>query len=115
MNKLDGIKKGDRVKVSFEGEVSRISDRGVNVTGKGLYYSSDTKEAGIDVSHFEEANFTIQVIEPPLKPGDCVVPAQPSHCYGRIEGISGAKAWVHWDHNNTDAVLPLTGIRRVNP
>ena len=115
MSKLEGIKKGDRVRVSFEGEVGHISESGVNVTGKGLYYNSDIKEVGIDVPHFEEANFTIQVVEPPLKVGDCVVPSLPSHCYGRIEGISGAKAWVHWDHNNTDAVLPLTGILRVKP
>ena len=72
MSKLAGIKKGDRVKVSFEGRVSSISPRGVNVTDEGLYYDSKIREVGADLPHFESTNFTIKVIESPLKVGDPV-------------------------------------------
>lgn len=72
MSKLDGIKPGDRVRVTFEARVL-----------EGDEYSSDTLGVALDGSHAGEcvlfparqrnaSTFQIERIDPPLKVGDRV-------------------------------------------
>lgn len=112
MNKLDGIKPGDRVRVTFEGRV--LDNDG---------YSGDTMGVALDGSHAGECvlfplrqqnapTFQIERIEPPLSFGDKIVTTQPSHCYGEVVAVNGDKAWVFWEHNRQNAIIGLSGIKR---
>lgn len=111
MDKLDGLKAGDHVRVSFDGIVSNQSD--VVYGAWGVLVAEGHKESNAFMPEDLCApSFRIERIEKPLAVGDRVVPSQPSHCYGEILAISGDKAWVFWEHNNTHVTLNVTDIVR---
>ena len=110
MDKLKGIKPGDRVRVAFEGVVqpNQAPDR------YALYIAADGRDVP-NVFHNRTVaadTFHVERIEKPLEVGDKVIPAMPSHCYGELLAISGTKAWVFWEHNRSHATLDLSGIVR---
>lgn len=107
-DKLSGIKAGDRVRVTFEGEVEFCDFGGVHIKVAG----GDRFSSAFTADDTKSPHFHIERIEKPLAVGDKVVPAMPSHCYGELLAISGTKAWVFWEHNRSHATLELSDIVR---
>ena len=89
MSKLDGIKAGDKVRITFEGEVScpTVSDPilVVNTDGNVIrFWVNDTKRD----------TFSIEKIEPPIAVGDRVTWNRNTDRKGDVVKIHGLKAWV---------------------
>jgi phosphomevalonate kinase len=66
MDKLEGIKDGDTVEVSFGGKILSIDSVGFDVLVEGVSAKSFT------VHHMQSSSFSIKKVEPPIAVGDRV-------------------------------------------
>ena len=95
-NDLDGIKPGDRVRVTFEGEITHASASGLNIDRDGLFFDSRHVGAGFDKKAINAPTFQIERIETPLQIGDRVTlcAREDDLGIGEIQAIWESVAWV---------------------
>lgn len=75
-NKLDGINRGDRVRVTFEGVFSKIAENG----GFNIAPDGGTYETFFDGSEVLSNGFHIEKLAEPLKVGDRVFDSLAGSC-----------------------------------
>lgn len=109
MNKLEGLKAGDRVKVTFDGVIDDtgfVGGIGVGVCG-GARLSSLFSPQDID-----SPSFTIEKLPDPIKVGDRVKNHLSSDL-GEVLAIHENKAWF-WGHKYGPTTAPLANLERID-
>lgn len=108
-DKLEGIKPGDRVRVTFEANVIRLDDDGAWLNRDGLIRECEDWWGPLATN---SPTFQIERIEPPLKVGQ-VVRCITSRQTGYIIALDGALAWIHMNHNGARWTLNLSDLERI--
>lgn len=108
-DKLEGIKPGDRVRVTFEANVVRLEDDGAWLNRDGLIRECEDWWGPLATS---SPTFQIERIEPPLKVGDrveCIDGRQK----GYIIAIDGNLAWLHMNRSGARWTRSLSDLERI--
>lgn len=93
MDKLNGIKPGDRVRVTFEGVVVEVGGDWLGVTVDG----GDTISCTFSAEDIKSPHFHIERIEKPLAVGDRVKETFAGFGAGEVLCVDGEFAFVRWD------------------
>ena len=104
-DKLEGIRPGDRVRVTFEG-----------VYRGGSRFQLDDMTGDDTTTYFAPQEvaapaFQIERIKPPLKVGDRVRIKDGGS--GEVLGLQGGEAWLRTDQVNYTSIWTLTSLERI--
>jgi len=110
-DKLDGIKPGDRVRVTFEGVVEGCGDAQVEIIPDGGALNHIKTFRG---DALEAPTFQIERIEPPLSVNDAVKWSEgyASKMYGKIIALHDEWAWILMSQGGVGSV-PLRDLERI--
>jgi hypothetical protein len=114
MNKLNGIKKGDAVEVTFRGRVDGLGPRTLDVIMDG----ADDPNI-LWANAIAAPSFSIRKVEPSIAVGDRVrfavtdiVSLASVDCVGAVVAIDRSLAWVRHDNGAYSSLL-LTSLERI--
>lgn len=94
MNKLEGIKEGDTVEVSFRGKARTGGRNYLAVAVEGGH----RLETNFDLLDINAPSFSIKKVERPLQVGDRVRGSRyASALLGTILAVDQDEVWVFWD------------------
>lgn len=109
VDKLAGIKPGDRVRVTFEGSYRP----GINGFFILLDGTGRAHEVGFANTALPTDTFQIERIEPPLKVGDNVTGRPGCDDIGLILAIYENRAWVRWPFVANPCTVSISDLERI--
>lgn len=106
MDDISDIKKGDRIKVTFEANVTKVNP--ICFMPDGATLESRPNQATLDAP-----TFRIERIAAPIAIGD-KVSLKCTEMYGAVLAIDKGRAWVDWEQPGYHPVFTLASLVRAS-